>query len=383
MPWNQDSPMDQRIRLIGDWLSGDYTKSQLAHRYSVSRPTIDKWISRYAAGGAAALSDASRRPHDSPNKTSDELLARIVAMKEAHDKWGPKKLIELLRLEDPTIEWPSPSTAGQWLDRMGMVHKRGPKRRYGKSPAKMRDANEPNQTWCIDYKGQFKMLNGQWCYPLTVTDHASRVILACKAHQNIMTQPVIQTLEWLFQEHGMPEVIRSDNGSPFASVGLARMSTIAVWLIRLGIFPERTAPARPDQNGRHERMHRSMKLELPIGHNLIDQQLLLEHFRHEFNYVRPHEALGMKRPFELYIPSNRPYPGCLPAVEYPTEMAVRNVRQNGSIKWKGKLLFISEALAGEKIGLKEVEDDVWDVFLCSHLLGRLGRGENRVQASNV
>ncbi|HEK1011805.1 TPA: helix-turn-helix domain containing protein, partial [Pseudomonas putida] len=141
MPWNQDSPMNQRIRLIGDWLSGDYTKSQLAHRYSVSRPTIDKWISRYAAGGAAALSDASRRPHNSPNKTSDELLARIVAMKEAHDKWGPKKLIELLRLEDPTIEWPSPSTAGQWLDRMGMVHKRGPKRRYGKSPAKMRDAN--------------------------------------------------------------------------------------------------------------------------------------------------------------------------------------------------------------------------------------------------
>jgi hypothetical protein len=247
----------------------------------------------------------------------------------------------------------------------------------------MRAANEPNKTWCVDYKGQFKMLNAQWCYPLTVTDHASRLILACRAHPKIMTQPVKNTFERLFQDYGMPEVIRSDNGVPFASPGLARMSTLAVWWIRLGIYPERTMPGRPAQNGRHERMHRSLKLELPLGENLVEQQLLLEHFRNEFNYVRPHEALGMKRPGELYVPSTRPYPGCLPDVEYAAEMKVRSVRQNGSIMWKGKLVFISEALSGERIALKEVEDDVWDLYLCDYPLGRLGRDMTRVQAANV
>jgi len=375
--------MDQRIRLVADWLSGDYTKSQLARRFNVSRPTVDKWIARHAANGFAGLDDLSRRPHNSPNKTDDELLARIGAMKEAHDKWGPKKLIELLRLEDPDIPWPAPSTAGQWLERLGLVAKRRQKRRYSTKAVKIREANEPNKTWCVDYKGQFKMLNGELCFPLTVTDHASRLILACRAHDKIMTQPVRQTFERLFQEYGMPEVIRSDNGVPFASPGLARISTLAVWWIRLGIYPERTDPGRPDQNGRHERMHRSLKAELPLGSNLVEQQLLLEHFRNEFNDIRPHEALGMKRPAELYVPSTRPYPGCLPAVEYPSEMQVRCVRQNGSIKWKGKMLFISEALAHEQIALKEVEDDVWDVYLCDYPLGRLGRGEDRVQASNV
>ncbi|XKV46693.1 integrase core domain-containing protein [Pseudomonas sp. nanlin1] len=247
----------------------------------------------------------------------------------------------------------------------------------------MREANEPNKTWCVDYKGQFKMLNAQLCFPLTVTDHASRLILACRAHAKIMTQPVKQTFERLFQEHGMPEVIRSDNGGPFASPGLARMSTLAACWIRLGIYPERIMLGRPAQNGRHERMHRSLKLELPLGNNLVEQQLLLEHFRHEFNYVRPHEALGMKRPAELYVPSNRAYPGCLPEVEYPAEMKVRSVRQDGSMRWKGKLVFVSEALCGERIGLKEIDDDVWDLYQCDYQLGRLGRGMTHVQASNV
>lgn len=380
MPWNQESPMNQRIRLISDWLCGDYTKSQLARRFNVSRPTVDKWIARYIAAGASGLVDASRKPHSSPHQVDDEILMRLIAMKEAHSSWGPKKLIQLLHLEDPSVAWPAPSTAGQWLDRCGLVKKRRPKRRYGKSATQMREANEPNQTWCADYKGQFKMLNGQWCFPLTVTDHASRMILACRAHAKVMTQPVRQTFERLFEEHGMPDVIRSDNGIPFASPGLARMSTLAAWWIRLGIYPERTGLGRPDQNGRHERMHRSLKAELPLGQNFLEQQLLLEHFRHEFNHVRPHEALEMKRPGELYVPSNRPYPGCLPDVEYPSEMVVRSVRQNGSIKWKGKLLFVSEALAGERIGLKEVEDDTWELYLCDYPLGRLGRGENRVQA---
>ncbi|MGY2378640.1 integrase core domain-containing protein [Pseudomonas sp. SDO524_S393] len=382
MPWNQESPMNQRIKLVADWLTRKYTKSQLALRFNVSRPTVDKWISRYD-GNLKALSELPRRPHNSPNRTDDEILARIVAMKEAHDRWGPKKLIELLRLEDPAIDWPSPSTAGEWLDRVGLVKKRRFKRRHHSVHAPMREANEPNKTWCVDYKGQFKMLDSQFCFPLTVTDHASRLILACQAHPRIMTKPVKQTFERLFREYGMPEVIRSDNGVPFASPGLARMSTLAVWWIRLGIYPERIMPGRPAQNGRHERMHRSLKFELPLGNNLIEQQLLLEHFRHEFNYVRPHEALGMKRPGELYVPSNRVYPDRLPDVEYPAQMKVRSIRQNGSIKWKNKFVFVSEALAGERIGLKETEEDVWDLYLCDYPLGRLGRGKSRVEASNV
>ncbi|WP_258166717.1 integrase core domain-containing protein [Pseudomonas poae] len=374
--------MNQRIKLVADWLSGNFTKSQLARRFGVSRPTVDKWISRYN-GDLKSLAELSRRPHNSPSKTDDEILAQIAAMKEAHSSWGPKKLIKLLQNADSSIAWPSPSTAGQWLDRLGLVNKRRFKRRHGTSNVEMREANEPNKTWCADYKGQFKMLNAQMCFPLTVTDHASRFILASRAHPKIKTQPVKQAFERLFLEYGMPEVIRSDNGVPFASPGLARMSTLAVWWIRLGIYPERIMPGRPAQNGRHERMHRSLKRELPLGSNLVEQQLLLEHFRHEFNYVRPHEALGMKCPGHVYVPSTRVYPGSLPDVEYPTEMQSRSVRTDGSIKWNGKLVFVSEALSGERIGLKEVEDDVWDLYLCDYPLGRLGRGMTRVQASNV
>nr|WP_259696790.1 helix-turn-helix domain-containing protein [Pseudomonas canadensis] len=194
--------MDQRIKLVIDWLSGDFTKSQLARRFGVSRPTVDKWISRHVEGDLKSLAGVSRRPHTSPNKTDDEILARIVAMKEAHNKWGPKKLVELLRIDDPSVAWPSPSTAGQWLDRLGLVNKRRFKRRHSSVHRVMREANEPNKTWCADYKGQFKMLNAQMCYPLTVTDHASRLILACRAHPKIMTQPVKQAFERLFQEYG-------------------------------------------------------------------------------------------------------------------------------------------------------------------------------------
>ena len=380
MPWNRESPMDQRIKLIGDWLQGSYSKSELARHYGLSRPTLDKWLARYKLQGIDGLKELSRRPHRSPFKISDEVLELLIAYKREHHSWGPEKLVHNLRIDHPELSWPTVSTAGEWLKRAGLVQKRRFLNRppAGKNP--LRDATAPNQTWAADFKGDFALQNGQRCYPLTITDHVSRFLLLCRAQSSVAGAR--EGFDWAFREYGLPDVIRTDNGSPFASTGISRISSLAAWWIRLGIYPERIQPGRPDQNGRHERMHRTLKAALLHApeRNLVEQQLAFEKFRQEFNYVRPHKALEMKVPADVYEPSQRQYDGRVPEADYASDMTIRMVRQNGSMKWKGKMIFVSESLAGEALGLKEVDDDVWDIYLCNYLLGRLKSGESRLSS---
>jgi len=377
MPWNRESVMDQKINLVAEWQSGLYSKTQLASRHGLSRPTLDKWLCRYAEQGVEGLKEASRRPFSCPTQVSEPIIQLLLEQKNQHPTWGPKKLVIMLQREHPDLMVPAPSTAGEWLRKLGLVKTRRRFNRPPKGPKTMRPAEEPNQTWAADFKGSFKLKGGLRCHPLTITDHASRFLLLCKAQLDVSNAR--EGFERAFYEFGLPDVIRTDNGSPFASTGFSRLSTLSVWWIRLGIYPELIQLGRPDQNGRHERMHRTLKddlLNAPEA-SLIQQQLAFERFREEFNHVRPHEALEMKTPAHLYIPSAREYHGAVPPFEYSPEMVVRRVRLNGHIKWKGKSLFMSEALVGETIGMQEVDEEVWDLYLCHHRLGRLERGAKR------
>ena len=382
MPWKRESVMDQRVKLISDWLSGNYSKSQLSRLHGISRPTVDKWLSRYADRGSDGLKELSRKPYHCPHQTSDEIISRLLEKKSEHLDRGPKQLIQRLRNAEPEIVWPAASTAGLWLKKAGLVSPRKRAHPRPHSSAKLREANEPNQTWCADFKGQFRTKDDRWCYPLTITDHASRYLLLCRGLLGTHGEPTRQGFEWAFREYGMPDVIRTDNGSPFASTGLARLSSLSVWFIRLGIYPETIKPGRPDQNGRHERMHRTLKAAVlkPAADNLLRQQLLFEEFVHDFNHYRPHTALGMKVPADAYCSSARIYPGYVPAAGYGEDVDVRRVRSNGEIKWKGSHIFLGEALIGEQVALREVADDVWDLYLCSYPLGRLERGAKRVSS---
>lgn len=385
MPWKRESPMDQRIRLVEDWLSGRFSKSELARRYGISRPTLDKWLLRFNEQGHAGLQELSRRPRHSPLRTDEAILERLVAEKQQRTDWGPKKLVVLLRQLEPEIDWPAPSTAGEWLKRLGLVNSRRLRKKRVYPAPVLREGLRPNQVWCTDFKGHFRTQDGRWCYPLTISDHASRYLLACRGLERPTGAQARPWFEWVFREYGLPEAIRSDNGSPFASTGLARLSSLAVWWIRLGIHPERIRPGRPDQNGRHERMHRTLKAAVlnPAATDLLQQQIAFERFREDYNTQRPHEALGMQVPAACYSPSLRAYPTRLPEIDYPADCQVRKVRGNGEIKWQGRLLFLSEALIGEWVALREVDTDTWELYFSDYKLGRLEPGAQRVRAIEV
>jgi transposase InsO family protein len=385
MPWKRETPMDQRVKLIGDWLSGAYSKTALSKRYGVSRPTVDKWLNRYEREGAQGLCERSRAPINCPHRTSEEVTAKLIEAKHQHMDWGPKKLVHMLATKWPDMPWPAPSTAGEILRQQGLVSQR---RRRNQTPPysqPFRDCEAPNQVWSVDYKGQFKTGDGKWCYPLTITDNDSRYLLACQGLLHPRLKETRPWFEWAFREYGLPDAIRSDNGSPFASVGLGGLSALSVWWIKLGIIPERIKPGRPDQNGRHERMHRTLKTATlrPPAQNLYQQQAAFTAFQQEFNVERPHEALGMETPASRYRPSERPYPDRLDLVDYADEFEVRTVRSNGEIKWQGQMLYVSEALVGEPVGLKEIASDHWALYFSTLHIGTLDTRCNRFETPKV
>lgn len=385
MPWKRETPMDQRIKLINDWLSGDYGKTALSRRYGVSRPTVDKWIARYQEEGPGGLEERSRAPRRSPQQTSDAVVAKLIEAKLRHMDWGPKKLIRNLAVQSPEMRWPAPSTAGEILRRQGLVSQRLRRAKTPPYSQPFQGCDKPNQVWSVDYKGHFKTGDGRWCYPLTLTDNNSRYLLVCQGLMRPRLQETRPWFEWAFREYGLPDAIRSDNGVPFASTGLGGLSALSVWWIKLGIIPERIKPGRPDQNGRHERMHRSLKAATlkPPAKDLYRQQEVFNTFRREFNTERPHEALAMDTPASRYHPSARCYPDRLPEVEYGDEFEVRKVRSNGEIKWRGQLLYVSESLAGEPVGLKETEDGQWVLFFSSHHIGNLNAKKYRFERIKV
>lgn len=372
--------MDLKKELIGDWLKDEFTITELSDMYKVSRKTIYKLIKRFREQGPDAFKEFSRAPHRHPNATPSEIVDKILATKTVHKNWGPKKLVAWLARHDSSMHWPVPSTVQSILKKEGLVHARNLNRHCPPYQEPFKDCNNPNAVWSMDYKGQFRMKNGLYCYPFTLTDNYSRYLLTCQGllHPTLAaTQPC---LEKAFREFGLPQAIRSDNGAPFASVGVGGLSALAVWLIKLQIKPERIAPGHPEQNGRHERMHRSLKeaTAQPPQANLKLQQKAFDQFRHEFDYERPHEALEDAVPASYYYPSRRLYPKKFAEIEYSGCYTVRQVRTNGEIKWKGGLIYVSKVLAGEPVGLIQIGNEQWAMKYSFHSLGILNEKTGRI-----
>jgi putative transposase len=381
MPWKETCAMDQRLRFIADYLSGQYSKRTLCEAYGISRPTGDKWIGRYQRDGLAGLEARSRAPHSHPNAVPQGLRARIVQAKLSHQHWGPKKVMDWLRGQDRGQAWPADSTAGELLKRAGLVRRRRRRRRAAPDSEPFGDCAAPNQSWSADFKGDFALSGGQRCYPLTISDNFSRYLLQCRALARPSHAQVRPWFEWVFRECGLPEAIRTDNGAPFASLGLGGLSLLSKWWIELGIRPERIRPGHPDQNGRHERMHRTLKegAVRPGQGSLAAQQRRFDAFLQEYNTERSHEALGRRTPASCYQPSARPYPGKVPQVLYPEGVRVRNVRHNGEIKWRGRLLYVAQLLAKEPVGLTPIDNDRWALRYSFHLLGYLNERTGRIE----
>jgi putative transposase len=380
MPWKEKTPMTERMEFLVDYESGLYRVTELSERYGVSRKTLYKWIGRFEAEGAGALSDRSSRPRTSPTQTSREMEALLVDFRRRHPKWGARKILDVMERKSPSREWPAASTVAAILKRHGLVTQRRRRRHEGHPGRPMTVAKKPNMLWAADFKGHFRTGDGVYCYPLTVTDLFSRYILMCHGLLSTDTEGVQAAYERLFREVGLPEAIRTDNGTPFASNGLARLSRLAVWLLKLGVRPELTQPSHPEQNGCHERMHRTLKdaTARPPAGSLRGQQRRFDAFCREFNELRPHEGIGMERPAKLYEPSPRRFPDRLAAPEYPGHFEVRRVSRNGGIRWKKDWLNVSSTLIEEDIGLVEVADGIWSVYFYAFLLGRFDERERRL-----
>jgi len=373
MPWKELSALDIKIEMINLWLNEEYTITELSTNYGVSRKTIYKWIERYNEHGILGLKESSREPFSHPNATPEEIVKVILDRKKQKMGWGPKKILARLRNEYPDIEWPADSTGNDILKRHGLVMPRKYRRHIPAYTEPFLDCNKSNKVWSADYKGQFRTGDGKLCYPLTITDNYSRYILGC----NGLTRPTFyQTkpyFEWVFRQYGLPEAIRTDNGTPFAGSGLGGLSRLSVWFIKLGVKPERIKAGCPQQNGRHERMHRTLKQMTanPPKKDMTQQQKAFNCFIEEYNNERPHEALGQKPPISVYSHSARPYPVKLPKVEYDDNDTIRYVHSNGCIKWNGRLVFLSDPLIGEYVLLKQINEQLWEISYSSYPLGLL------------
>jgi transposase InsO family protein len=380
MPWEETKPMKERIKFMLDVESGVFHFREICERYGVSRKTGYKWLKRYLEGGLEALRDQSRAPHQCPHKTPKEVEEKIVKMREKHQS-GPVTLGYRLERIDPQIRWPAASTIGEILKRRGQVK---PRKRRRKPQALFSrhqvQTDEPNQVMTADFKGEFRTQDGRYCYPLTMQDHCARYSFCCQAMKSTSAKPARDQFERVFQEYGLPETILTDNGTPFASTGLRRLSRLSVWWIRLGIQPLLIQLGHPEQNGRHERYHRTLKQQtaFPPAANLSTQQQLFDRFRQDYNQERPHQSLGGKTPAEVYQPSKRPYPKRLPPLEYPGHYEVRRVSSNGQIKLHGKRIFLSEVLEHQAVGLEEFKEGIWSIYLGETLLGRWNEREGRV-----
>jgi len=380
MPWEGVTVDEQRQRFIEDHELKYYSITELSERFGISRTTAHKWINRYKEHGQAGFHELSRRPHDCPWQTDEAIVQELVDLRKAHPTWGPKKLLKVMGERDPERPLPSIPTGARILAREGLVR---PRRRYRRAhPGCPKTVPQgPNDIWAADYKGQFRLKNGNYCFPLTVSDLASRYVLGCDAHPAISLEKSFKHFTQLFETYGLPNRIRTDNGVPFASNALARLSQLSVWFIKLGIYPELIEPGKPQQNGVHERMHRTLKQEatIPPAASLRGQQRKFDAFREEFNDVRPHEAIEMKRPADLYQPSDRTLPKRAEVYDYPAHYLVRRVSRGGTIRIFNQQVFVSNTLQEDYVGLEEVDDGVYDLYFCFYQIGRYELQMNRIQ----
>lgn len=369
--------MTERMRLIGQMLEAQCNVAELCRRYGISRKTAYKWAQRYREGGVVALAERSHAPLHQALAVGADVAQMLIQARQRHPSWGPRKLLAWLQELHPELHWPAASTVGKILTHHGLVTPRKRNARSTAGPdhrlANLTQPYAPNVVWCTDFKGQFRTKDRVYCYPLTLTDAYSRYLLVCRGMLSPTTDGVRPWFERAFRHYGLPNVIRSDNGSPFATQGLVGLSRLAIWWIKLGIIPERIKPGCPQQNGRHERMHRTLKHETtkPPARNLGAQQRAFDRFVAEFNTERPHEALGQRPPVRVYVPSQRPYPARLPLIEYPDDYLVRKVNPNGEIKVGSQKVFVSETLIGEPVGLNQIDQYTWCLYFASMPLATL------------
>jgi len=381
MPWKVSCVMDQRMKFISVCLAGEESMAELCRRFGISRKTGYKLLGRYEREGPAGLENRSCAPHHLANAIGEEMQCLLLKARAAHPTWGPRKLLAWLQRTNPGAGWPAPSTVGDLLRRHGLVVVRRRRHRLTATPTNLQVPSAANQVWCADFKGWFPTGNGRRCTPLTVTDAHSRYLLRCQALGLRTSEALVHPIfEATFREYGVPQAIRTDNGPPFASLGLGGLSTLAVWWIRLGITPERIAPGHPEHNGRHERMHRTLKAETaqPPAHTRQAQQRRFDAFRQEYNELRPHEALSQQTPAQLYSPSPRPYPSRLEDIAYPDDWETRAVRGCGQMKWAGHDVRITAALVGQRIGLEPVNDGLWRIYFAHLALGLFDERTMRV-----
>jgi putative transposase len=380
MPWKGVTVDEERQRFLEDYKLNYYSVSDMAERFSICRKTAHKWIDRFEQHGLEGFHELSRRPLSCPWQTEPAIVQELVELRKAHPHWGPAKLLDLMGERHPEEDLPVVSSVARILAREGLVQARRRHRRaHPGCPKSMPQG--PNDIWAADYKGQFRLKNGSYCFPLTVSDLASRYVLGCDAHPAISLERTVEHFRKLFRAYGLPNRIRTDNGVPFASSALARLSALSVWFIKLGIYPELIEPGKPQQNGVHERMHRTLKQEatIPPGCSLRAQQRKFDRFREEFNEVRPHEALGMRRPAQVYQASSRAMPGQIEPYDYPSNYMVRRVSRCGTIRVLSKQIFVSQTLNEELVGLEEVDDGVYDLYFCYYQIGRYELRVNKIR----
>ena len=369
MPWKECHPVDDRLRFVARLLDGE-KMAPLCQEFGISRKTGYKIFDRYKDCGITGLTDRSRRPYRHANQLPLVVEKTIVALKREYPSWGAPKIRERLRRRCPELHRPAISTVHAVLDRHGLVTRRR-RRRVRLQGTGLTQPTQPNDLWCADYKGEFMLANRRYCYPLTVTDFASRYLLSCEALSTTKEQYAFTVFERVFQEFGLPRAIRTDNGVPFASAhALYGLSKLSVWWLRLGIGLERIKPGHPEQNGRHERMHLTLKREAtkPAARNVLQQQARFDTFVDQFNGERPHEALAMRVPADLYVASSRPYRGLLP-LDYPLHDWSATVTTCGRICYRGRKVNVSQVFAGQRVGVRQTGDRIWLVTFMDYDLG--------------
>lgn len=380
MPWKESYRMDERVRFISRLLEEGDSMTEVCQEFGISRKTGYKFWNRYLKEGLTALSDQATRTHHCPHKTSADIESLVVDLRQMKPNWGPKKLKARLQELHKGLQFPATSTIGDILERNGLVEPRKRVRKRVYYPTSIVKSEGPNDLWCVDFKGQFKLKNGKYCYPLTVTDHSSRYLLGLDALESTATKPVIHAFERIFTEYGVPNRIRSDNGVPFAARGLMGLSQLSVWWLKQGIKLERIEPGHPEQNGRHERFHLTLKEETtrPPANNMLGQQEVFDRFLTEYNCERPHEALGQRPPKDLYRSSE--YKLCPKVLDYPTHDTTTKVYSDGNFHLGRARYYASAALAGEMIGLRQLADKQWSVWYSDYEIGILNTDEKSVRS---
>lgn len=370
MVWKERSRVDERVLLVSEYMKGEQPMTELCREFGVSRKTAYKWVARYNAEGPSGLEDRSRAPHSHPSRIEHVVVEALLQARRAHPHWGARKILAWLERNQPDLELPVPSTVNMIFAKYGLARSRQARRRTPPYTDPFADADAPNRVWCADFKGDFRTGDGKRCYPLTLSDAFSRMLLRCTALRSPKMIRVRPIFEAAFREFGLPERIRTDNGTPFASRGAGGLSKLSAWWIKLGIRHERIQPGHPEQNGRHERMHRTLKQETlrPPATTLRSQQVRFDGFRREYNEDRPHEAIGNATPSSRYAPSPRSYPSRLPTIHYPSNFLTRKVAASGRIRWKCAMVTISHALEGEWIGIVP-GDGMHHVYFSDVLLG--------------